>query len=348
MLKFLLPVLFLLLCSAWATALVVDGLYQASVTVKDHSQRQLQSAASEALSQVLVRVTGNPDVGNTPEIRTALNRAQDYLQQYQYRRHEDNLEVEISFDERLVTDLVLQAGLPLWTANRPAVLVWLVVDDRGGRQFAGADMPEGLHEAIREQFGRRGVPVTFPLLDLQDSMSLGVQEIWELNTLSAQRASERYGVADILIGRMTETSQGQWLGEWMYSGQGRRSEQSVYRESLEGFAAVGANLVADAMAAEFAVTGDPGSGSGIRLRVDGLGSFGDYRTIVDYLEGVELIEAVHAEFVSGSSAILQLRAQASADQLRRIIGLNRRLQSMESAPALAGSPPADLDYQWRP
>jgi hypothetical protein len=162
------------------------------------------------------------------------------------------------------------------------------------------------------------------------------------------RASERYDVADILVGRITETSQGQWLGEWMYTGQGGRSEQSSYRESLENFAALGADLVADAMAAEFSVTGSEIGGSGIRLRVDGLASFADYRAVVDYLESVELIDAVHAKFVSGDAAVLQLSAQASAEQLRRIIGLSRHLLPVDTPLPLAGAQPTDLDYQWIP
>jgi hypothetical protein len=311
--NFLLSVLLLLLCPNWAAAVVVSDLYQAAVPVDDHSQQQLRSATKRALARVMVKVSGSRQAANAPEVRTAMGRAEEFLQQYQYLRGEDALAVLVQFDERLVTELVLAAGLPLWTANRPPVLLWLVVDDRDGRQFAGADFPEGLRELVQQEFDRRGVPVVFPLLDLQDATSLSVQDVWELRSLPVMRASERYDVADILVGRITETSQGQWLGEWMYTGQGGRSEQS-----------------------------------GIRLRVDGLASFADYRAVVDYLESVELIDAVHAKFVSGDAAVLQLSAQASAEQLRRIIGLSRHLLPVDTPLPLAGAQPTDLDYQWIP
>ena len=124
-----------LVCSASVSAEVVQGLYGAAVPVQNQSASALASAAQKGLAAVFVKVSGSEDILSNPEISAAVSAARSHVQQYSYLAPEqdaDGLQVRVEFDADYVTDTVIRAGEPLWTANRPAVLAWVVVEGAGG------------------------------------------------------------------------------------------------------------------------------------------------------------------------------------------------------------------------
>ena len=327
---FFFSLILLLLCPAWAGAAVVENLYQAVVPVEDHSARQLSRATSAGLAQVLVKVSGSREVLRDPEVREALDQAQRYMQQYQYRRpHRGTLELEIQFDQQLVTGILTQALLPLWTANRPPVLVWLVVDDAAGRNVAARETHPGLLAVVEAEFHRRGVPVEFPLYDLQDTLAVSVHDMWQLDSLSIYRASRRYHSEDVLVGRLRAISDRRWMGDWLYLWEDENRAITEYGEPLDEFVSSGVHLAAEAMAARYAVAPTGSAGDGILVRVDGLLRYADYRASLDHLAAVELVEAAVVEYAGGDTVGFRVNAQLQADQLQRVIALKGKLQRLD-------------------
>jgi hypothetical protein len=86
----------------------------------------------------------------------------------------------------------------------------------------------------------------------------------------------------------------------------------------------------------------------VLVRVDALHSYADYREVVAYFEGIELIETAYPAHVDGTSMIFRLRAQADAEQLRRLFSLNRRLRLHEASTGLNAADGVELVYQWTP
>ena len=347
---FLFLSLSLVLIPAGAIADVVEGLYQATVTVEDHGAKQLASATRAGLGQVFIKVSGSSAILEDPEVFDALGRADSFMQQYQYRRVEgDTLELEIQFDPQLVTDILTQALLPLWTANRPPVLVWLVVDDASGRNVASRDAYADLLEVVKAEFMRRGVPVEFPLYDLQDTLAVSVHDLWQLDSLSVYGASRRYKRDDVLIGRLRETSGDRWMGDWMYLYHNDSRSVTGYGESLDKFVASGVYIASESMAARYAVSPTGSAGEGILVRVDGLASFADYRASQDYLEAVELVDAAIAEYVAGDTVVFRVAAQLETEQLQQLIASKRKLELQQQFQELeTDRPAAALVYQWNP
>jgi hypothetical protein len=350
----LLPRLFVLLtllpvlAPTAAIADVVEGLYQATVTVEDHGDRQLAIATRAGLGQVFIKVSGSAGILDDPEVFDALGRAQSFMQQYQYRRAErDTLELEIQFDQQLVNDVLTQALLPLWSANRPPVLVWLVVDDAHGRNVASGEAYADLLAAVRTEFMRRGVPVEFPLYDLQDTLAVSVHDLWQMDSLAVYGASRRYSRDDVLIGRLRETAGDRWMGDWLYLFHNESRSVTGYGESLDKFVASGVYVVSESMAARYAVSPTGSAGEGILVRVDGLGSFADYRASQDYLEAVELVDAAIAEYVAGDTVVFRVAAQL--ETLQQLIASKRRLELQQQFQQLDGDhPAAALVYRWNP
>ncbi len=65
---------------------MVDDLYSAKVSVSDRSATALSSASREALSEVLVKVSGSVEILANPVVIDALPKARQQVQQYGYSR----------------------------------------------------------------------------------------------------------------------------------------------------------------------------------------------------------------------------------------------------------------------
>ncbi len=368
----------LVLVAGSARAEVVADLHSASVPVANQSSETLTAASREALAEVLVKVSGSRELLQKPVIVAALDDARNRVQQYSYERGATSsagLSLRLEFDGSYVTNLVKRAGAPLWTANRPTVLAWVVVEDEQGRHFINRDSAPQQAQMLVEAFSRRGVPVQLPVFDLADTAAVSLDDAWRLDATVIQAASVRYNAGDIVVGRLASPSEGQSLGEWSYLHQDEHINRSVTVSDLPMFLREGVDVVAGGLAARYAVAPTGGGASGVRISVSGVSSYADYAAIVKWLGGLELVDYANIEKIQGDRIDLRLQAQADATQLAATIELNSRLVPVplavtESAPAMDApgpapdsatdsatepvsapapeiQPSAQLNYQWR-
>lgn len=340
------------LCSVLALAAtsgraeIVRGLYSAQVPVADQSAGALTAASREALSQVLVKISGSTGVLRNPDVAASMREARKHVLQYAYVRDngEDGggLEARFEFDDSWVVEMLTRAGEPLWTANRPLVLVWLVAEDAGGRYFVNHDSSPELAGQVLEAFARRGVPVQLPLFDLADSTALSTEEAWRLYGPALQAASTRYDVENFIAGRMVALSTGSATGDWSYFYEGDRIDRTVTAADAADFVERGVTIVAEDMAARYAVAPTLSDQGGLTLSFQGVQRYADYAGVVAWLEGLELIEHANVERISGDRIELRLQASAGAGQLASIIELNERL-----IPVPPQAPHIQLSYQWQ-
>ena len=329
---------------------LVRGLYTADVPVTDQSGSELARAAAEGLAQVLVKVSGSVEVLALPPIEQALGDARNRVRQYSYTRIDSSerragaatgLAARVEFDPAQVRELLAGAGAPIWTATRPVVLVWLVVEDESGRRFANPDLDQSLITGLIEGFHRRGVPVRFPLLDLADTAALDPDEAWSLPAPLLLAASERYRATEVLAGRVAALASGEIAGDWAYlSGSGRK-DRGVVRSSTPEFLGTGVAMVAEDLASRFALAASGAASEGLTMTVSGVTSYADYAAVLSWLESLEPIARAQVTAVAGDKLSLLLSADADAAQLAGIIELNPRLRPAGASTA------GGLSYQWR-
>ncbi len=337
--------LLLWLLSTFGHAEVVKDLYAAEVAVADHSQNALASAAGEALSAVLVKVSGSVAVLENPTLRSAIGNSRRYVQQYAYIQQNDgsgDLSARFEFDDSVISRLVAEAGVPLWTANRPSVLVWVVIQGPDGRQFLNWETAPEMMSNLKREFDRRGVPTQFPLYDLNDTAVIDTDELWRLTAPELQQASLRYGVQDIIAGRLVTLSNGNSVGDWSYLFERSRIDRSIGAGSPQAFLQAGADLVAGEMSARYAVAPSARVTGGVTVLVTGVSNYRDYASIVAWLEGLELVDFANVELIRGDEIRMNLVAQADAQRLAAIIELNERLVPVTSIDSTTS-----LSYQWR-
>lgn len=321
----------------------VEDLYSSVVPVADRSAGALQSAARQALEEVLIKASGSRSVTGFAVIQEALSEARDMLRQYSYVELEggEELAARVEFDPAQIRTLLAEAGAPLWTANRPAVLVWLVREDASGRVFMSAATDPELVAALHEGFRRRGVPVRFPLLDLADSTALDPDAAWQLPAGRLQAAAGRYGLDDVLAGRLVVTGSGDYLGDLVYQSSSGRLQQTTGRMNAESLAGAGVELVVSALASRYAVPASAASADAVFVEVEGVLSYADYAAVLGWVQGLELVTRADVAALEGNRLILQVLSNALPERLAEIVELNARLVP------LAGSAPGRLHYEWR-
>lgn len=307
---------------------MVRDLYKARVPVAGQNPDALAAASREAMAQVLVKVSGSRAVLDYPEVKSALSGARRQVQQYSYQRDpmvESGLVAKFQFDQSYINGLITTAGAPLWTANRPVVLLWLVLEDEEGRRFFTTDSDETLGTQVAGAFSERGVPVKIPLHDLADAAALDIDKAWQLDARSIRAASERYDVDEVLAGRVLLEPTGQVSGDWLYLSADEASNARIAGTESAVFLQRGVALVAEDLAGRYAVAAAGNSFGGVTMRVRGVSSYADYAGIVSWLEKLELIEHANVERIAGDVLDLRLQTQAEASQLVALLELNEAL-----------------------
>jgi hypothetical protein len=322
-------------------AATVPDLYTATVPVAGRDSASLASASQTAMGEVLVKVSGSAGVLRYPEVKAALGGARKHVQQYSYTRDsssESGLSARFLFDDSYITGLVTSAGAPLWTANRPLVLLWLVLEDDSGRRFITRDTDAELLAQVTREFSRRGVPFKLPLFDLADTAALSVDQAWQLDAPAVREASGRYDVEDLLVGRVALDPTGQATGEWRYVSAEETADRRAAAVTGAVFIEQGVAMVAEELAGRYAVAAAGNSFGGVTMRVAGVNSYADYAAIVSWLEKLELIDHANVQRISGDQLHLRLQTQADASQLVSLIELNAKFLpiTVVAQPAAAG------------
>lgn len=172
----------LILAPAAALAAAAD-LYTGEAAVSGQGAAERERALPLALEQVLGKLSGLPHFADRPLVRPALERAPAILLSYHYRNvvltGPDGGEVRAQrlvarFSPPAVDDLARALQLPVWRYDRPALVVWLVVDEDGERRIMPVEFMDVV-AAMSDVAADRGLPVEWPEAKLEAGAEAGVE-----------------------------------------------------------------------------------------------------------------------------------------------------------------------------
>jgi hypothetical protein len=336
-------------CLLWfsfgSAALPVEDLYVAEVLVTDESARQLNEGARAGLLQVLIRVSGTPGVEESSLVAGSLRNPQAYYNQYTYESTDRVLQLDgaavpvrilrIHFDPNAVARLLRGAGFPVWGSNRPGVLLWIAVSDERGRRILGEHDGGPLVAALQDEARLRGIPLLFPLLDLEDA-ALSTAEVWGSFLERIDTASARYSPDGVLTGRFQRDALGQWTANWAYRIESRWQDVTASAVDVRELA----HTVIDRLANELALLyGLDSSREVVVIRVESVDSASDYASLGTYLGSLTPVLDTLVVGVRGDEVELHLDIEGQRDQLIEIIELDDSL-------ALMSRSQAALVYRW--
>jgi hypothetical protein len=332
-------------------AVEMTSLYTAEVPLDPDADDPRSAAYRDALAEVLLRVSGS-GVSSDPEMFDLLfpNPASYVVQ---FRPGEDDT-LWVRFDGNAVEDVLRRNGQPVWGSERPLTLIWLAVDwGQGEREIIGADDPERgddeartidrnrlLRERVLDVAERRGLPVAFPLLDTEDLARVSFPDIWGGFDELILDASRRYDANSVLIGRIRADS-GQ-RNRWTYH---FVDEERAWTGEPE----LVISLVADMLAAEFAIGGDATLRS-VELSVAGVNTVDAYGSVQRILSDLNVVENFAIVSVDGDRILYRVEAHGGAERLARALRLSGLIEQdrFENAPIPADSPAAALEFFYSP
>ncbi|NBB92538.1 MAG: DUF2066 domain-containing protein [Gammaproteobacteria bacterium] len=287
----------LLLCTSAAAA----ELYTGEVPVEPDS-RTSASEQLDALDQVLGRLTGRFDTSLVAELGLgAGDLGSLVLSQQLVRRDtvseegepEESLRLQVDFDEPSINDLLDANDLPRWGRERPAVLLWAVIEDEAGTRFVEAPRLEYL---IRNQARRLGLDVVRPLGDVLDLTEISLQDVRGGFLGSAAASARRYGAGVIAMLDLrledAEADPPLWTARWRWRVEGQDSGLDHSGEVPEALLRDGLERVAASLAARYAVVDVDGEPGRWRVSVHGIVDEVQYAEVLGYIANLSVVEDV--------------------------------------------------------
>lgn len=226
----------------------LTGLFEATLPVMTQDASERKVAFEMGLIDVLIKNTGILQIATRSNINEMLADSETLVARYVYRTASEDasslapLHLNMVFDADAVRARLEALSLPYWPAERPPVIVWLVIDQPTGRRLVGRDDPltAQWREQMQRHAVRRGVNLVFPLLDEADWANVQISDVWGGFTAPVLAASQRYRAAQILTGVINlrpDLPPSQRLNRWSFRAdfdqQAWSDSQNEARVSLE-------------------------------------------------------------------------------------------------------------------
>ncbi|MCS5570475.1 MAG: DUF2066 domain-containing protein [Pseudomonadales bacterium] len=282
---------------------MIDWLYDVEVPVATQSSSDTRAAAARALATVLTRVTGLKVIPRNPMVTTALRNPGRFYARYRFVRKaggakdamDQQTVLEVGFDPRTIQDLVRSAALPIWSANRPSVLAWIVLEE-DVPSLAASDDTTPWVRTIKARSRDRGLLVQLPLMDLVDRERISGSTVSGGFSEQILGASERYGAQYVLTARIWMDGGGLWRGVGGLMFEGRQTNFAHEGETRDEVCEKVLDAVADELVQRFVVFGL--HTEGISIWVSGITSVSEYGSLLRYLQSLEFIDRVDVAEVS--------------------------------------------------
>lgn len=189
-------------------AVTVSSLYQADIPVVSQADDLKEQAVKDGFLQVLIKVSGNTDIEKNPLIKSSLQKASYYVQEYTYSLPTPTASeyiLQIRYEPADVIRLLKKAKVTFWRESRPLILVWLAVTNpQHETEILNNDDVDEVFKVIKGQGKKYGLPLIFPLMDMKDMDLVSVEDVTRMSLPVLRQATKRYAPDAILIGKLQE------------------------------------------------------------------------------------------------------------------------------------------------
>ncbi|HEH9412091.1 TPA: DUF2066 domain-containing protein [Aeromonas salmonicida] len=323
--------------SFMVSAAQVTDLYQG----KAPTSGDMVAAQSQALGDVLVKVTGKRDILTQPDVVKALAAPGDYVQNYGYQDVGPVKFLKADFNVAKVNALISQSKFALLGPARPQMALWLVINE-GERRILPDQSSDGWASALRTQSQAMGLPVSIPLMDLDDNMAVNATDVWGRFAAPILQASQRYGAEMVVLGKLTPEGD-KWSIDWgLYGPKAGGELAELTRGSSSGTQAEVAQHFADELAAWLVQNYGArisGVASSQTLVVEGLSGIDGMITVQKMLQGMASVTKVTIGKLEGDKVTFDLSLQGDKAELIRGLQLESRLRQIDDNDS-------GLRYQW--
>ncbi len=340
-----------------------DPLYEAVVPVAGYDAAARDQALSVALSEVLVRVSGSQKAPQHPALARVVKNAQRLVQRFSYETAPavasepapaataaspvtspgtvaaavitpqpppaPTLQLHAIFDASGVGRVLNAAGFNIWVERQQTVL-WLALDSGTEQTLIGADAPAPLSPLLKAATDRRGLPLLYPLLDLEDQQALMFKDVVDGAAERIRNAAQRYQPDAVLAGYVHMTAPDQYDARWtLYQQDG--APNWTAQGSLQQVIDAGIDGAADQLARHTPAASN--KDAGVQLHVSGITDLNRYADVEHYLTGMSVIAHVQTQTVEATAVTFVLQLSGTRQALQETLARGALLLPEPGDPA---------------
>lgn len=338
-----LAALLLPLAAGLAQAQSAASLYTGEVPVPDQSDEQRVIALKSALTQVVVKLTGDREAANGEAVAKLIESAERYVQQYTYRQDVASvdgqallrLSLVASFDRAALDRVLRDRGLKVWTpAARPPVVAWLALDEGSGPRLV--DSGETAARAMQQVAEQRGINLVWPRLDSPEQAQTTAQIVWEADVMTLGADAARYQTDTVLVGQLRRVGDA-WAARWTLAVGGQPLPVWESRDmDLATVLAAGAEGAVDRTRGRSTSVAEERRITNATVWISGLQSAQDYARLFENLGGNELVKEFQPEKARGDGLLLKLTLNVALARWLSYLPPDGVLRVVNAAPAVEG------------
>ena len=335
---YLLIMLLALSVSGRSQAVVVEELFTIEMPVADQTTSVRLEAFAEAFKLVVIKVSGSDDALLSAGFSRPMQSSARYVKQFRYiNRKDENAEgfdsgqlfLKIDFNQRLVEELLRENNFPVWGRERPGSLLVVSYDvNENIRLVSGETTPE-IVDLFDQAALNLGVPILFPLMDLEDIALLNIGDIVSRQYENINILADRYGPDALIIGQIVGRSGQGWQGDWevRFAEQVFKwkykssSKQEVVDQAIKHLARV--------LALEYALEDHRRVDQALYMSVSAMPKFKQLISVQRYLESLSVVDSVRVSLISNDLVTFKLKLRNDAEDLQRLIELGDVLEQLD-------------------
>jgi hypothetical protein len=291
------------------------SLYSGEVVVPSQSEADRNAAIPEALIQVLQKLSGQREMPISPTLDEAIANANRLLLSFRYKNVDRvgadgviTLELRLiaQFIQPEVDRVVQQVGLPRWQQERPAVEIWVVIDDSGKRKLKPLEFGYAW-ESVEDVAAMRGLPVSWPELDEEEAQLVDMRLVWGgFTDYLVERGAPADGVAIIAARREGPM----WTLRWNLASDGQSWNWRSSDQELMFALAQGIHQMTDQLAASNTIAASEQGLGTIDLTIGKFNGATDYSNCLEYLQNLSIVTAV--DVLGAEAGRVHFRVQLNA------------------------------------
>lgn len=336
---------FLLVLTFASTAAEIKNLYVSEVDVPTQSPTDRNKAIQQALTETLIRITGQRDIIQDEAAREMINNGPRYVRQYRYltvkqpeptdddpATEQPKRKIRVLFDSFALNEALRDRGFATWSADRPSILAWVAIEKGQNRFLFDPESQPELAAAFQSAARRQGLPLLLPLMDLTDQRALSFSDIWGNFDDRINLASMRYEADTVLTGRLLSRSETLWKAEWTLYQHDNVAHWSSEAGSATEALQTGVTGAFDLLAKRYVSSAGEKTSSLLQLRITGIHNLNDFARLVNYLKSLPLIEQVAWQELKGDKALFGVTAKGDEQALRQALNLSNLLLAADIDP----------------
>lgn len=318
--------------TSYATQSSTD-LYTAVVSVPSAEATERTLAVKQAFNQVLVKLSGNRTLLDNPKVKTALDDAEQFVEQFEYqtRPHDGQLLLVVGFEAEAVKQLLQKLGISAWQSTRPTLLAWIILDKETTQHVINLITQSVEANKLHVAATARGFPLLFPILDLEDLRTLSVTDVMIGRRETIAQIAHRYGVKTTWVGRIAQ-QEDTWIGQWHLLIGDKQWSWQTEASSLDTLLIQGLDEAIDKVVKRTTIDEPIGNANSVQtttetfiLTIYALPNLNDYAKVRDYLQGVEVVSRLRVQKVQPGQATFSITVQGGKTALSQALSLGHLL-----------------------